>query len=1266
MASSLRMTANGREMTRFLQSRRSRHAALGLTAFFAMCLSAQASSVLLRSPSAEPPELSPVKTYNGTAEAAVSPIRPASSVTVVLLVDTMSPDALEGFKTDLASAYGSLRGKNLRLAIVQNNSVRVVGPLLSRFRLQNVLKDVEPLTETATPAATAAMLDLLSTNADQLGSKWSHVVLVGDFPALDPSTLQYASAVLLRAFIAQQVQVSWFPITKGDDAWLPLFESTGGAIVHEALKDSFSGPQEVKEQFFQVDWTSASPTAGFVVSLDVLSDTQGNALLKVPDLAVHETVSLPSIERFASLQSQVAAIATLPNAPQLGEPDTQRIRETLVAAFEMNPLDPAALRVAISFYERLNDFSSVAKYAQSLVEAHPEEGTAYAALGHALLRTNDLDKADAALQRATSLHIQTAQVAEDSGRVRLARKDDKGAMPYLAEALRLDPTRQELWFEQAHAAERLHDPGLAIESFEKGLTLGGSHVPESLSLDRLYLASKQSAKALDFTTRVIKELPPDPAVRSQFASGLDELKQSSEALEAWRRVLEVQPGCEPAHYRIARLLFESGDAKGAEEAAEKGLEAVPKSPRLYVVEAEALKKQGHRYRAREALRKGASVAPDPDLLSHLAAVEDTYGSGAAEAYARLADSLGASSPERLQALERGFAVLVRDGDLKHAASFAALLQSSGRPEFAQLLGAERQADSGAMVLGGLDALAFAAHAKNQISPERFFVEYSRTLVNASHLNFKDYKNPIPQEIEKHFQTVAALEAMGKRDGDRVVLSLSADGKKNRKNTEEVLRVLGIKLHASKGEVEVKRGEKKSQAVKQETASALAIDEVGMQETLEAGKPYELEIRDEWGPVYPNEKMWREAFYAKEKDPGGLATALARAPKLAELYVGMSSLDRKVISELLGSVSLRTLYDKYSHALYLYSPALAMNGDHAAVPGGAQGEPVWAQLVGASPSNPGAFFRALLERDDGKLLAYFFTLSGLDPAHQAFFEASASRTSEFYKLFASSEEMHHVSALGIREPLSGFFRSVPLDSEGHLDFPGSPELWTVAAGHSSSDAHITKLLLDTSGSMANALPRVKNSIVNFINKLDPQDSVAIYTFDQRLVTRQDFTTDKDMAKRAVLRTRAEGGTAFFDALSEVFLEASARHGKKAIVVFTDGDDNSSALTANAAATRAKKLGIPLYAVAAGEATRSGKLRGILNDLSQQTGGATYQVKNPKDIDAVFAGITQDLQHLYMLSYQAPSGAGNGKWRRIDLVVKGVNKYSLRAKEGYYPD
>ncbi len=211
-----------------------------------------------------------------------------------------------------------------------------------------------------------------------------------------------------------------------------------------------------------------------------------------------------------------------------------------------------------------------------------------------------------------------------------------------------------------------------------------------------------------------------------------------------------------------------------------------------------------------------------------------------------------------------------------------------------------------------------------------------------------------------------------------------------------------------------------------------------------------------------------------------------------------------------------------------------------------------------------------------------------------------------------------------------------------------------------------ILFDTTGSMTDALPHVKNSIVKLIDELDPSDSVAIYSFDERLVVRQDFTTDKAAAKRAVLRTRAEGSTALFDALSEASSEVSKRPGKKALIVFTDGDDNSSLLNASSAIRSARKLGIPLYAVAEGEATHSPGLKKTLEELSQQTGGVTYQVKKLGDMDAVFHGIAGDLQHLYMMSYKPPPYNDDSKWHKIDLEVRGLKDYRLRAKEGYYPE
>ena len=230
--------------------------------------------------------------------------------------------------------------------------------------------------------------------------------------------------------------------------------------------------------------------------------------------------------------------------------------------------------------------------------------------------------------------------------------------------------------------------------------------------------------------------------------------------------------------------------------------------------------------------------------------------------------------------------------------------------------------------------------------------------------------------------------------------------------------------------------------------------------------------------------------------------------------------------------------------------------------------------------------------------------------------------------------------------------------------GKPQ--PIAAFDSTSQSLSCAILLDTTGSMSEALPRVKNSIVKLIDELGPEDSVAIYTFDQRLVIRQDFTTDKSAAKRAALRTRAEGQTALFDALSEAAQELSQRAGKKVLILFTDGDDNSSALNASAAVARAKKAGVPLYAIAEGEATRSRNLRKLLDELSERTGGAAYKVEKPGEIEQVFHEISEDVRHLYMISYRPPQGANDGKWRKIDVTVKGPKDYRIRAKEGYFAE
>jgi len=229
--------------------------------------------------------------------------------------------------------------------------------------------------------------------------------------------------------------------------------------------------------------------------------------------------------------------------------------------------------------------------------------------------------------------------------------------------------------------------------------------------------------------------------------------------------------------------------------------------------------------------------------------------------------------------------------------------------------------------------------------------------------------------------------------------------------------------------------------------------------------------------------------------------------------------------------------------------------------------------------------------------------------------------------------------------------------------GSPQ--AISVFESDSAPLSCAVLLDTTGSMAEVLPAVKRSIMSMIDELAADDSVAIYTFSVGLKRMQDFTSDKAAAKQAVLRSRAAGQTALFDAISELAHDIEPRTGKKAIIVFTDGDDNSSTLNARAAVQRAKKAGVPVYAVAEGDALKSSTLKSEIREISESTGAKFHQAHHTGDITEIFKDISGDLGHTYLLAYKPPPSSDQ-KWRTIALGVSGLKDAKIRAKEGYLPE
>jgi VWFA-related protein len=249
-----------------------------------------------------------------------------------------------------------------------------------------------------------------------------------------------------------------------------------------------------------------------------------------------------------------------------------------------------------------------------------------------------------------------------------------------------------------------------------------------------------------------------------------------------------------------------------------------------------------------------------------------------------------------------------------------------------------------------------------------------------------------------------------------------------------------------------------------------------------------------------------------------------------------------------------------------------------------------------------------------------------------------------------------------------------DARGrYIDDLRQPQFRVVEEGHPrpitafeiQSSSLACAVLLDTTGSMEAALPALKNAALKLIDELRENDSVAVYGFQETVSVLQPFTTDKRAAKRAVLRAYPDGRTALHDALVKVARDIAGHGGKKAIVVFTDGADNMSTLTAEAATRRAKMVGAPVYAIAQGEALLHPALLKQLKSVSVATGGLPFAIRRADEIRSVFESVAGDLKHGYLLAFRPPEVKA-GEWRKIEVQLTDAKAHKVRAREGYYSE
>jgi len=261
-----------------------------------------------------------------------------------------------------------------------------------------------------------------------------------------------------------------------------------------------------------------------------------------------------------------------------------------------------------------------------------------------------------------------------------------------------------------------------------------------------------------------------------------------------------------------------------------------------------------------------------------------------------------------------------------------------------------------------------------------------------------------------------------------------------------------------------------------------------------------------------------------------------------------------------------------------------------------------------------------------------------------------------------------------------------------------------------------IVLDTSGSMAGEkIEAARAAIDRFLAALpDPQDEFFLYRFSSNADLVHDWTDNRAAVSRSLGRVHASGGTAMYDAVAEsVPMAQGGRNRKKAIVLISDGNDTNSRLDAGEVRQLIRETEVLVYAVGIdgqGQSTivsrpgppimrpppspipfpipggrppgmpfplppqmpRSGGGgigRGAddrvnvvaLREITDDSGGRTELVRDPRDLDPATASIADELSKQYYLGYASP-GHRDGRWHSIRVDVRDRN-LRVRARRGY---
>jgi Ca-activated chloride channel homolog len=230
--------------------------------------------------------------------------------------------------------------------------------------------------------------------------------------------------------------------------------------------------------------------------------------------------------------------------------------------------------------------------------------------------------------------------------------------------------------------------------------------------------------------------------------------------------------------------------------------------------------------------------------------------------------------------------------------------------------------------------------------------------------------------------------------------------------------------------------------------------------------------------------------------------------------------------------------------------------------------------------------------------------------------------------------------------------------------------------SSEDAPLSiGVVFDCSGSMGSKLEKSRQAVVQFFRTANPDDEFFLVQFNDTANLVEPFTRNLEEIQNRLTFTQSKGRTALLDAVYLALHEMKkAKNPRKALLLISDGGDNSCRYTETDVKNLVKEADVQIYAIGIYEPIGSRSRTpeelagpGLLTEIAEQTGGRQYAVENLAELADIAAKIGVELRNQYILGYSPHNQDHDGKYRRVEVKLiqpRGLPPLRAYWRHGYY--